>query len=88
MYAIRSYYGMKDLLPILEKIAGADELIGDRQPVRITSYNVCYTKLLREPRHARVEADGPGQRPVHHRHAHVHAILRLEGHPRRERRGG
>ena len=44
MYAIRSYYGPLDLPA--RQTALRDES-RDRDDDRITSYNVCYTKLLR-----------------------------------------
>ena len=57
MYAIRSYYGQdlakKEGLKTLEDLAsylnrgGALKLAGSEE-FRITSYNVCYTKLLRD----------------------------------------
>ena len=46
MYAIRSYYGTNlavDALNLVLRLAGAISGKG----ARITSYNVCYTKLLR-----------------------------------------
>ena len=53
MYAIRSYYGKevlyyaeKDTLHVNEYLLG--KKVGDKIEFdRITSYNVCYTKLLR-----------------------------------------
>ena len=50
MYAIRSYYVLAevdaDIAREIEAKAATD--VASRQP-RITSYNVCYTKLLRQP---------------------------------------
>ena len=41
---------MKDLLPVAERFAKwADKNDSDYSACRITSYNVCYTKLLRAP---------------------------------------
>ena len=69
MYAIRSYYGQElgqglveddqlGLLPEPVRLrAGRDQVplrSGKGQGARITSYNVCYTKLLRPS-----EATGP-----------------------------
>ena len=52
MYAIRSYYEI--LVSVGDKVEEEQSLItveGDKAsmevPARITSYNVCYTKLLR-----------------------------------------
>ena len=60
MYAIRSYYALResaDGFYIAERdleLRGPGEVLGTRQTglmefrvARITSYNVCYTKLLR-----------------------------------------
>ena len=47
MYAIRSYYGAAEQRHDDDQVRGPteDQAGGDR----ITSYNVCYTKLLRSP---------------------------------------
>ena len=40
MYAIRSYYESETIIELLEQLCESEK-------DRITSYNVCYTKLLR-----------------------------------------
>ena len=59
MYAIRSYYVLEDRLANFTGAANGEELRAEMEldafelqrlhdhPGRITSYNVCYTKLLR-----------------------------------------
>ena len=54
MYAIRSYYGQEskysDAEIILNKVQDEypqAEVVALENGIRITSYNVCYTKLLR-----------------------------------------
>ena len=52
MYAIRSYYAdfNQDFTAAIEQLAGDDAVKGvivTSGKNRITSYNVCYTKLLR-----------------------------------------
>ena len=53
MYAIRSYYDQENLIKCAmeEQSAGGAEILKAMHEIsnitRITSYNVCYTKLLR-----------------------------------------
>ena len=53
MYAIRSYYAMGMIAQHMQQVRDASELIAnatrEQTQARITSYNVCYTKLLRKP---------------------------------------
>ena len=57
MYAIRSYYAMREIaqagLPVFDPLDAGAIFRCMEQVVRITSYNVCYTKLLR--------VSGPGR---------------------------
>ena len=58
MYAIRSYY--EDAVSLILKAKGRVILTGMGKSglVRITSYNVCYTKLLRSV--SSIDCDFPG----------------------------
>ena len=48
MYAIRSYYGFQEAVEALNRAVTIDPRNYDAWFMsRITSYNVCYTKLLR-----------------------------------------
>ena len=67
MYAIRSYYGGSAIANYPDWVLWLNRtsLVGIPLP-RITSYNVCYTKLLRQGAHIGIAAaghidDGTGQ---------------------------
>ena len=46
MYAIRSYYDV-EYIAIVDREFNELEIVEPKNTIRITSYNVCYTKLLR-----------------------------------------
>ena len=60
---------VKTAVAALEDIKGRDIVVLDVKRIRITSYNVCYTKLLRTGlRCVRVLATGKGGRNGPERH--------------------
>ena len=60
MYAIRSYYALsEDEISYLDWVANEmGRPLTDSEVYRITSYNVCYTKLLRDGDRGDDHADG------------------------------
>ena len=88
MYAIRSYYadGHARERPEAPAQPHRFRVHDGRAFLRITSYNVCYTKLLRDLREADIEEE-----PFHHAGKYDEAaqkLLVVFGRPRPERRIG